>query len=186
MVKISYENSELLQNIIKDEKNKKIVIELLEIIIKKEIEDIEYKKVEKFQTISEYDFSLIKVIGKFKNEEKNEIYLRLIKGGKIKETVFCYWSLIYEEYIKKIAEPKKIPKKVTIAEKGNEEKYQNKIFLSLEQEAKNEYNLEINFIEIWKFINEHKNKKNELEKWCEFIDETKESILFVGLKNIIC
>ena len=55
----------------------------------------------------------------------NDVYIsNLTKKIKLSEL---------EEYIKKIAEPKKIPKKVTIAEKANEEKYQNKIFYFLSQ-----------------------------------------------------
>ena len=73
---------------------------LLEKIFKKEIIDINIEGLAHFESIIEYDFSLIKANVIYKNQEKDEFYLRLIKGGKIKESIFCYWSFLYEEYIK--------------------------------------------------------------------------------------
>lgn len=106
-----------------------------------------------------------------------EIYLKMIKGGKIKESIFCYWSLLYEEYLNinkdKIYE---IPKKVGITQK-TANKNNSVIILKLDPSL--DYCAEINLVEIKKFVIENK----MLERWVENLDIKSEDILFIGIKK---
>ena len=86
-------------SIILSEKNIK---RILEKIFKKEIIEIKIEGIEHFESIIEYNFSLIKANIVYKGNDKEELYLRIIKGGKIKESIFCFWSFLYEEYKKKL------------------------------------------------------------------------------------
>ena len=73
---------------------------LLEKIFKKIIVEIRIEGVEHFDSIVEYDFSLIKANIVYRDNKEDELYIRIIKGGKIKESIFCFWSFLYEDYIK--------------------------------------------------------------------------------------
>ena len=41
-------------------------------------------------------------------EEEIEMYLKMVKRSKIKESIFCYWCTIYEEELLKAREKEKI------------------------------------------------------------------------------
>ena len=45
----------------------------------------------KFNSIMEYGFSLIKIRTVLESGKKKELYIKMIKGGKVKESIFCYW-----------------------------------------------------------------------------------------------
>ena len=95
-------NTSLLNNFIqKLEYNKNDLINLLTKILKISITNIDFIKTEEFDTIDEYEFSIVLTKVTYENGKKEEIYLKMIKGGKIKESIFCFWSLLYEEYLKK-------------------------------------------------------------------------------------
>lgn len=71
----------LLQKIIStDEKS----IKLFEKIFNRKINSINCKGIELFDTITEYDFSLYKIETTYEENEKMQMYLKMIKGREDK------------------------------------------------------------------------------------------------------
>ena len=170
----------MLENVLKNADNKQIIITLLECILNVNIQEIKYIGIEKFSSITEYDFSLAKINITLENNEEKRIYIRMIKGGKIKESIFCYWSLLYEEYLNSNKTNSKIviPKNVGITEKSIENNKKN-IILTLNKSI--EYNTEIILIELEKFIIEKSKEKEILKKWLDFLKGNDKDILFLGI-----
>lgn len=145
---------------------------LLEKIFKNEIIDIKIEGIEHFESIIEYDFSLIKANVIYKNHEKDEYYLRLIKGGKIKESIFCYWSFLYEEYIKnKKIESDNTIQKAIITQIASEKNISS---LLLTIDSKLNYCAEINLVELKKYFDK--------ERWLDYREINDNNILFIGKK----
>ena len=179
MINLVNERFNALKLIIEDIKNKKMVIELLNILLNVELKNFEYKGIKKLEKISEYDFSLLKLVGKTDNKEF-EIYTRIIRGGEIKKSVFCCWSLLQEEYEAQMPNnsKNKIIDKVTIKEKRNEA-YKNSVCLA--QESHINYDFEVNFINFIKLI---KQNNPILNKWIEYINLDEKDILLIMVKDI--
>lgn len=117
---------------------------------------MQFVKTLKLDDISEYEFELIKANAIIENEEDIDIYLKVIKRNKIKESIFCYWCTIYnEEVCEKDENKKTILNKVVISEL-TKKRYQQSIFLQIENNVNKilEFGTEINFIEINNFIEE--------------------------------
>lgn len=130
--------------------------------------------IQQYSAIEEYKFTVAKIKLILNNSKSTEIYLKRIKAGKIKETIFCFWSLLYEEYLKNNNQKKeKIPRKVVILQDEKKQK-QNIIKLTLEQELN--YYVEINLVEIYKI-----KKDNERREEC--LDNNYD-ILFIGIKKL--
>ena len=159
---------EMLQNL---QNANRDIIELFEIILELKIDKIEFAGREHFNSINEYDFTLIK-LNLFCNDKKIQIYIKMIKGGKIKESIFCFWSLLYEEYLKNKKEIYE-NKKVIIKQRKNSETDSN-IVLTLDQSL--DYCAEINLIKLRKIA--LKNKK--IERWLNKLQIKSEEILFIG------
>ena len=79
---------EILKNILKD-------------LTKINANSIKINGLKRFNNISEYEFSLIKGRLELEKRNKTDIYFQFINKHKIKESIFCYWSLIYDEQCKK-------------------------------------------------------------------------------------
>lgn len=167
--------NKVLEEMLKDKEN---VIKLLELILNISIKNIEIEGLEHFEGITEYKFSLLKINLKCDNDENKEVYLKMIKGGKIKESIFCFWSLLYEEYLRSTKKNKtnNIQQKTIITQKTSDKNI-SKIILSLNQDI--EYYAEINLIEIKNFAIEN----NKLERWVEDLEIKSDNILFVGIKT---
>ncbi|MCI9063534.1 MAG: hypothetical protein HFJ17_02895 [Clostridia bacterium] len=162
-----------LESVLKDIRNKKCIISLLEYLIKEKINDFEYKGLERFDSISEYDFSLIKINIILENTRKKTIYMKIIKGGKIKESIFCYWSLIYKRYLNnnKFA-------KATITEKPVELNRKS-IILNIDKDIN--FSTEIALIELRNYIIDNKEMKEEIKKLFVHLNIYNEDILFLGM-----
>ena len=172
---LKIENSgQMLEKILR---NKKESINFFKSILKLSITDIEFVGIEHFETIVEYEFSLLKVKLKYNTNEEKEVYLKVIKAGKIKESIFCFWSLLFEESknenIKNNAD---LLEKTIITQTSTEENC-SKIVLTLNKELN--YSAEINLIELKNYVIE-KNRKERLVKNLEI---NSEDILFIGIKN---
>ena len=169
----------MLEKVLKNPNNKDMIIQLLECILNTEIKDIKYIGIEKFGSIIEYDFSLAKINIRLLNDEEKRIYIRIIKGGKIKESIFCYWSLLYEEYLSSNKDNSKtvVPKNVGITEKSIEDNKKN-IILTLNKDI--QYNTEIILVELKNFIQEKTKQNINLEEWLNYLEEDKD-ILFLGM-----
>ena len=158
--------------------NKKESICFLNDILKLSIADIEFVRIEHFETILEYRFSLLKIKLKYKTNEEKEIYLRSIKAGKIKESVFCFWALLCEELNKNNTKnDKKIYRKSIITQTKTEENI-SRIVLTLNNFN---YSAEINLVELKKYFIEN----NEKGRWLKDLEINSEDILFIGMKNKI-
>ena len=91
---------ELIENKNDNEKLKEILNNVLHLKIK----EIIYDKNLQLSNISEYEFELVKVKVKLESNEELEVYMKMIKNTKIKESIFCYWCSIYEEELLKAKE----------------------------------------------------------------------------------
>lgn len=151
-----------------------------------DIQEIEYDKNIQLSNITEYEFELVKIKAKLENKEEIEIYLKMIKNTKIKESIFCYWCTIYEEELLNSKDIENIDvflNKVTISEL-NKKKYQKRIFLTIENNQTTilETGSEVNFIEIIDYINDTKNEKNQFEKLYKYFEKESDDVLLVGIK----
>ena len=175
----------MLKNLIESE-DKKIIQQILRDVLQLEIEEIEYDKSIKLNDISEYEFELLKVKVILPTKEEIEMYLKMIKKSKIKESIFCYWCAIYEEELRKVKENENMEtflNKVLISEL-NKKKYYQSIFLEIENNKTCilETGTEVNFIEIANYINEFKSQKNKYEELFKYFDEKSDDVLLVGIK----
>ena len=148
------------------------------------IKEIKYDKNIELPSISEYEFELIKVKVVMETNEEVEMYLKLIKNKRVKESIFCYWCTIYEEeLLAKKKEIECIVNKVAISDL-TKDKYQRIVFLTIEDNNTQilETGTEVNFIEIADYINENKNENNQLEKLYKYFDRGEDDVLLVGIK----
>ena len=185
MYNSSYDFLSNISEIMQDNSSKIVLINFLNKINEFQLKDIKYNGIEKFQSIVEYDFYLINLIGITNSNEKKEMFIKIIKKGKIKESLFCICDLIYEKFFnnnaKEILEKKR---KITIIEEENI-KHLNKVFVNIFGENLNQenINIEINFIEISKIIEHLKNKKINKKGWEEYIGINLNDIIIIGVKN---
>ncbi len=185
MIKLSSENSNMLKDIFRDSNNSLMINDLVSSVLGLKVEKIEFDSIKKFDTISEYEFSLVKAKCYLGMEESVDIYFKIIKKDKIKESLFCYWCLLYEEKLKETKEDfnmTTIINNVVISEVGME-RYKNSVFLEIKDNASGilENGTEIHFIDFIKYINNHKGDDNHLEKWNKYIDKDSEDILMMGV-----
>lgn len=169
-----------------ESKDKEKIEEILNKVLHLGIKEIKYDKNIKLNNISEYEFELIKVKATLTTEEEIEMYLKMIKNSRIKESIFCYWCSIYEEELFKAKENENMEvflNKVLISEL-NKKKYQQSIFLEIENNKTQilETGTEVNFIEIANYINEYKNEKNKYEKLFQYFDKNSDDVLLIGIK----
>lgn len=166
------------------EKSDKQLVEILKEILHIQIDKIEIEKQLKLKNISEYEFEVIKTKAKLNDGNELEIYFKPIKNSRIKESIFCYWCLIYEEELfnRKIQqEGEMFLNKVLISELTKKKYYQS-VFLEIENNNGNilETGTEINFIEILKYLKDQNNEEStELKKYFEKLSDY---VLLVGIK----
>ena len=147
---------------------------------------MKYDKNIQLSNISEYEFELLKVSSVLYTKENIEMYLRMVKKSKIKESIFCYWCSIYEEELLKVQESNKIGScinKVLISEL-NKRKYQQSIFLEIENNRTGilETGTEVNFLDIVNYIQNYKTKSNRYEEILKYFNEESENVLLIGIK----
>lgn len=139
------------------------------------------------ENISEYEFELVKVRAILENDEEVEMYLKMIKNSKIKESIFCYWCAIYEEELtnsKEMENVDTIINKVLISEL-NQTKYQKRIFLTIENNKTSilTTGTEVNFVDIIKYIEENNNEINRFQELNKYFDKESQDVLLVGIKK---
>ena len=78
-----------LKKLIESEDNK-ILKQILNDILKLNIKEIKYNKNIQLSNISEYEFELVKVNAILESGEDVEMYLKMIKNTRIKESIFFY------------------------------------------------------------------------------------------------
>ena len=163
--------------------DKEIIKAILDDILLLGIKEIEYDKNIQLSNISEYEFELVKVKAILKSNEKVEMYLKMIKNSKIKESIFCYWCTIYVEELFKTKEIENIVNKVLISEL-DKTKYKSRVFLTIENNKTQilETGTEVNFFEISNYIEEMKNERNQFEKLSKYFEQADDYVLLVGIK----
>lgn len=166
--------------------DKTILKEVLNNVLDLGLKEIEYDQNLQLSNISEYEFELIKVKAILETDEEVEMYLKMVKNTRVKESIFCYWCSIYEEELmkaKELEDEDMIINKVLISEL-DKTKYQKRIFLTIEDNKTPilETGTEVNFIEIIDYIKDKKKEENQYEKLYEYFDETRDDVLLVGIK----
>ena len=146
---------------------------------------------------SGYDFSAVKlkaILGENKqrktseeNETEKDLYIRMIRKDKIKESIFCYWSLLYDEKFKNYEESEftSVINKVRITETENEE-YKHSVLLEIKENKWGilECGSTIHLIKFGKYLNDKSIKKSKLiNEWKKYIDEENQDVLFIGIVN---
>ena len=175
-----------LKELIESEDNK-ILKQILNDILKLNIKEIKYNKNIQLSNISEYEFELVKVKAILESNEEVEMYLKMIKNTRIKESIICYWCSIDEEELIKAKELEDMDvfiNKVLISEL-NETKYQKRIFLTIEDNKTKilESGTEVDFLEIANYIETQKNDSNQYEKLYKYFDKQSDEVLLVGIKK---
>lgn len=180
---ISIENKVLKLKQLVNCEDKKIMQDIIGNILSLEIKEIKYDKNMQLSNISEYEFELVKVKAILQSDEEMEMYLKMIKNSKIKESIFCYWCTIYEEELFQTKEIENMVNKVLISEL-EKTKYKSKVFLMIENNKTQilETGTEVNFIDIVSYIEEMKNEKTQFEKIYKYINKDEEDVLLVGVK----
>ena len=89
-----------LNELIEGEDNQTF-IQILNEVLHLEIKEIKCEKNIQLSNMSEYEFELVKVKAILESKEEVEMYLKMIKNTRIKESIFCYWCSIYEEELMK-------------------------------------------------------------------------------------
>lgn len=180
---ISIENKVLKLKQLVNCEDKKIMQDIIGNILSLEIKEIKYDKNMQLSNISEYEFELVKVKAILQSDEEMEMYLKMIKNSKIKESIFCYWCTIYEEELFQTKEIENMVNKVLISEL-EKTKYKSKVFLMIENNKTQilETGTEVNFIDIVSYIEEMKNEKTQFEKIYKYINKDEEDVLLVGIK----
>ena len=166
--------------------DKVILKEVLNNVLDLGLKEIKYDQNLQLSNISEYEFELIKVKAILETDEEVEMYLKMVKNTRVKESIFCYWCSIYEEELmkaKELEDEDLIINKVLISEL-DKTKYQKRIFLTIEDNKTPilKTGTEVNFIEIIDYIKDKKNEENQYEKLYEYFDETRDEVLLVGIK----
>ena len=178
-------------------KNKQNTIDLLKSLTKLKIIDFEFDELKNVEDSIGYDFLIIKLKALIPNdnlldnnsnlEETKDLYIKIIRKDRIKESIFCYWSLLYEEKFKTYEESEftTIINKVRIRETENDE---NKHSVLLEIKDNKWKILEcgstIHLVKFSKYLKDSKiNKLKWTSLWKKHIDEDNQDVLFIGIIN---
>ena len=176
MVIIVLDDIIIIESMLKNIDKRAEVILLLEELLNLKFNDYKFNSIEKLNSVIEYNFSLVQVRVTLQTGEQKQIFIKLIQGGMIKESIFCYSSLLYEKYTN--CNRYNLPQKVTIKEKVIQKNRKN-IVLTIDKEQN--YCTEIYLIEIKKFL-EMKTKENSNYKdLMEYFKSNDKDILFLGI-----
>lgn len=167
------------------EQNKQMTIELLKKVTKLEIEDFEFERLKTMENIEEYRFSIIKLKAMLKGGSTKEIYLKLVRKTRIKESIFCYWCLLYDDKFKNKEEKEysKVTNYVKIVERGSEE-YKHTVSLNIEHNEWGilEYGSDIHLVKFKKFLDQEA-ENTCIQRWNRYLPDDSEDVLFVGIVN---
>lgn len=169
-------------------------MELLKELTKLTITDFQFESLKNMGDLSGYDFSIIKLTVFLENvnsednkETKTDVYIKMIRKDKIKESIFCYWSLLYEEKFKDYEESEftSVVSKVRITETESE-KYKHSVLLEIKENKWGilEYGSNIHLVKLAQYLNDKTITKPELlTKWKKYIEEDNQDVLFIGIVN---
>lgn len=193
-----------------------MVIELLKELTKLNITNLEFDDLKNKGDISGYDFSIIKVKvfleeKNSKEDNKNykntkekrmmdintkqdvgehnqiDVYIKMIRKDRIKESIFCYWNLLYDENFKNYEESEftSVINKVKITETESEE-YKHSVLLEIKENKWGilECGSTIHLVKLAKYLNDNSTKKSKLIcEWKKYIEKDNQDVLFIGIVN---
>ena len=122
-----------------------------------------------------------------KKQTEKDLYIRMIRKDRIKESIFCYWSLLYNENFKDYEESEftTVINKVKITETENEE-YKHSVLLEISENKWGilEYGSTIHLVKLQKYLNDEKVPKSKLtNEWKNYLEENNQDVLFIGVLN---
>lgn len=148
-------------------------------LIHLKVNKINFTGIKKFNNISEYEFSLIKSKAQIDRNDKIDIYFQIIKKNKIKESIFCYWSLLYDEEAKKNHVEKDSKAIITELEI---QKDKSSILLEIENNDTEilKYGTVVYFIDFIKYLKNYNIYK--CKDIIEYLENTNKTTLLIGIK----
>ncbi len=161
---------------------KENLICLLNDYTEENIKEIYFDNIIYFKNIEEYCFYIINFIAINGNNQKMNIFLKEVKKGKIKESVFCICDEFYTRYCKNTNTKNilELQKKIKIIEERKTAREINKVSIHFfdENRYSSKAKLEISFVDISKII------KNKKKGWVKYLETSQDTILLIGvLKN---
>jgi len=161
-----------------------MTVDLLKNVTKLEIIDFEFEDLKNMGDSSGYDFAIIKLKVLTTNQEA-KVYIKMIRKDKIKESIFCYWSLLYDEMFKNFEESEftSVINKVRITETENE-KYKHSVLLEIKENKWGilECGSTIHLVKFQKYLNDNTIKKsNSINEWKKYIEDDSQDVLFIGI-----
>lgn len=168
-----------------------MTIDLLKDLTRLNIADLEFEDLKNMEDSSGYDFSIIKLKAIIENNiDKNtgmDIYMKMIRKDRIKESIFCYWSLLYDEMFKNYEESEftSVINKVRITETESED-YRHSVLLQIKENKWGilEYGSTIHLVKFEKYLNDKTIKKSKLIlEWKKYIENGNQDVLFIGVVN---
>ena len=121
-----------------------MTIALLKDLIRLDIKEIDFEDLKNMEDSSGYDFSIIKFkvilnegineLQDSNNTKEKDVYIKIIKKDRIKESIFCYWSLLYDENFKDYEESEftSVIGNVRITETENQD-YKHSVLLQIKE-----------------------------------------------------
>lgn len=139
------------------------------------------------EDLSGYDFPIIKLKIFLENNAQTDLYIKMIRKDRIKESIFCYWSLLYDEKFKNYEESEftSVINKVKITETESKED-KHSILLEIKENKWGvlEYGTTIHLVKFGKYLNDKTTTKPEsINKWKNYIEEGNQDVLFIGIVN---
>lgn len=172
-------------------------MDLLKDLTQLDIKNIKFEDLKNMGDSSGYDFSIIKLKAIINTENKGEpntneqdekdLYIRIIRKDRIKESIFCYWSLLYDEKFRNLEESEftSVISKVKITETENQE-YKHTVLLEIKENKWGilECGSTIHLVKLARFLNTETIKKSKLtNEWKKYIEEGNQDVLFIGIIN---
>lgn len=134
------------------------------------------------ETIEEYAFSMLKLKVILNDKTKQDVYMKLIRKDRIKESIFCYWCLLYDEKFKEYEESEftTVIKKVRIIETESQD-CKHTVSLNIKENKWGilEYGSDIHLVKLRKYLKEETKNPNVLE-WKRYLANDSSDILFVA------
>lgn len=164
-----------------------MALKLLKDLSKLNIIDFEFEDLKNMEDLSGYDFPIIKLKIFLENDEKTDVYIKMIRKDRIKESIFCYWSLLYDEKFKDYEESEftSVINKVRITETESEE-YKHSVLLEIKENRWGilKYGTTIHLVKFAKYLNDKTIKKSKIiNRWKDYIEEDNQDVLFIGIVN---
>ena len=111
----------------------------------------------------------------------------MIRKDRIKQSIFCYWNLLYDEMFKNFEESEftSVINKVRITETENEE-YKHSVLLEIKENKWGilECGSTIHLVKLERYLNDNTIKKSKsINAWKNYMEEGNQDVLFIGVVN---